>query len=143
MAVILYTSGYEVEVVMDMSRAGKGLAVLLVAYVVADILLTPPARLETRDPALVTPVGFVTLGLLFLGLLLAVISVVLLIRGSRRASVLAVIAAVLYFPAVIAEWSGHFSKLSPPPAIATVEVIQAFIAVLVIVFAIIEKQAHR
>ena len=125
-----------------MSRVGKGLVVLLLAYVVADVLLTPPARLETRDPALVTPLGFVTLGLLFLGLLLAIISVVLLIRGSRRASVFAVIAAVLYFPAATAEWSDHFSKLSPPQAISTVEVVQGFIAALVIVFAIIEMRAH-
>ena len=125
-----------------MSRVGKGLVVLLLAYVVGDILLTPPARLETRDPALVTLLGFITLGLLFLGLLLAIISIVLLLRGSPRAGASAVIAAILYFPAVIAEWSGHFSKLSPPQAIATVEVIQAFIAVLVIVFAIIETQAQ-
>ena len=55
-----------------MSRVGKGLVVLLLAYVVGDILLTPPARLETRDPALVTLLGFITLGLLFLGLLLAI-----------------------------------------------------------------------
>ena len=127
---------------MVISRAGKGLAVLLVAYVVADILLTPPARLETRDPALVTTLGFIVLGLLFLGLILAIISVVLLVRGSRRAGISAVIAAVLYFPAAIAEWSGHFSKLSPPQAISTVEDVQAFIAVLVIVFAIIETRAR-
>ena len=125
-----------------MSRGRKGLEVLLLAYVVADILLTPPARLETRDPALVTPLGFITLGLLFLGLLIAIISIVLLLRGSRRAEASAVIAAILYYPAVIAEWSGHFSKLSPPQAIATVEVVQAFIAALVIVFAIIETQAQ-
>jgi hypothetical protein len=53
-----------------------------------------------------------------------------------------VIAAVLYFPAPITEWSGNFSKLSPPAAIATIEVIQALIAVLVIVVAIWANRAR-
>jgi hypothetical protein len=61
------------------------LAITLGAYVVCDILLTPPAHLETRDPAKVTGLGIATLALLFLGLALAVVAIVLLFRRSPRA----------------------------------------------------------
>jgi hypothetical protein len=126
-----------------LSGAGKVLVVLLVAYVVADILLTPLAGLETRNPALVTTLGFGALGLLFLGLLLAIVSIVLLFRGSRRASPLAVIGALLYFPAVVTELTGRFSKLSPPTAISRVELIQTLIAVLVIFVALWANRGKR
>jgi hypothetical protein len=116
--------------------ASKVLAVLLLAYVVADILLTPLAHIETRDPARVTHLGVAALVLLFAGLLLAVVSVVFLVRGSRRSSATAVVAAILYFPAPITEWSGRFSALKPPTAIATIEVAQTLIAVLVIAVAV-------
>ena len=119
-----------------LSDAGRALVVLLVVYVLADFLLTPLARLETRDPAFVTPLGRVTLGLLFVGLLVAVVAIVLLFRGSLRATVSAVIAAVLFYPAVLAEWTGHFSTLTPPPAIAIIELVQAVIALLIIVVAL-------
>ena len=41
-----------------LSGAGKVLVAMLAAYVLADILLTPLAGLETRNPPLVTPLGF-------------------------------------------------------------------------------------
>jgi hypothetical protein len=128
-------SSTQVNVVRGLSRARIVLVVLLAAYVVADILLTPLAGLETRNPSFVTPLGVVALGLLFLGLLLAIVSGVMIFRGSRLAFAVAVIAAVLFLPAPITEWTGRFSALRPPPAIAILEVIQTFIAVLVIVAA--------
>ena len=126
----------------ELSGSSKVLLALLVAYIVADVLLTPVARLETRDPALVTSLGRVTLGLLFAGLIVAIVSVVLLFRRSSRAAISAVIAAALFFPAVLAEWTGHFSKLAPPPAVATIEVIQALIALSVIVVALWAPRAR-
>lgn len=108
------------------------LAASLVAYVVCDILLTPPARLETRNPAYVTGVGIAALALLFVGLALAVIALVLLFRRSRQASRVAITAALLYFPAPLTEVTGHFSSLRPPTAIALLELIQAVIALVVV-----------
>ena len=69
---------------MKFSKAQRVLGVALVAYVVADVLLTPPAHLETRDPALVTTVGNAALVLLFLGLALSIVALVLLFRRSAR-----------------------------------------------------------
>jgi hypothetical protein len=56
----------------------------------------------------------------------------LYIRGSRRSPMIAISAAVLYFPAALAELTGHFSSLRPPTAIAWLELVQAVVAVLVI-----------
>jgi hypothetical protein len=95
-----------------------GLTAALVVYVVADFFLTPLGGLETRAVSGVMPIGFATLGLIFAGLALAVISVVLLRHGSARASIIAGIAAVLYLPAPFTDATGIFSKFRPPTAIS-------------------------
>ena len=117
---------------MRLSNPAKVLAVTLAAYVVCDVLLTPPAGLETRPVSHVTGLGFVVLGLLFVGLALAIVSLVLLFRRSRRAPTIAIVAAVLYFPAVLAEQTGNFSSVHAPAAIETVELIQAAVALVLI-----------
>lgn len=117
---------------MTLSNSGKVVAVILAVYIVLDILLTPLAGLETRPVAKVTALGIASLGLLFLGLALAVISLVLLFRRSRRAPVVAIVAALLYLPAVLAEQTGHFSNLRPPSAIERVELLQVVVALVLI-----------
>jgi hypothetical protein len=118
---------------LNLSRAAWVLAVALVAYVVADVLLTPPAGLETRNPARVTAVGIATLVLLFLGLALGIIALVLLLRGSRRAPIVAIIASLLFVPAFVAEQTHKFSSLRPPAAIESVEVVQILIVLAIVV----------
>ncbi len=115
---------------MKLSNAARILAVALAAYIVCDILLTPPAGLETRDPAKVTGLGFAVLGLLFIGLALGIVALVLLFRGAPRAPMVAIVAAVLYLPAFLAEQAGLFSALRPPIAIERVELVQAVVAVI-------------
>lgn len=117
---------------MKLTNAARILAVALAAYIVCDVLLTPPAGLETRDPAKVTGLGYAVLGLLFIGLALGIVALVLLFRGSRRALTVAIVAGVLYLPAFLSEQAGRFSALRPPAAIQGVEWVQAIIAVIVI-----------
>jgi uncharacterized membrane protein YozB (DUF420 family) len=111
-----------------------GLAVTLVAYVVCDILLTPPAGIETRNPADVTVLGIASLVLLFVGLALSIVALVLLFRGSRRSPMIAIVAGVLFLPAFLAEQTGHFSSLRAPTAIERIELVQVVVALLIIVF---------
>jgi hypothetical protein len=59
-----------------------------------------------------------------------------LFRASSRAPLLAIIAAGLYFPAALADQTGHFSSLPPPNAIAAIELVQAVVAILAIAFGI-------
>jgi hypothetical protein len=115
---------------MKLSNASRILAVILAAYIVCDILLTPLAGIETRPVAKVTGLGFAVLGLLFAGLALAIVAIVLLFRRSRRAPIVAIVAAVLYLPAFLAEQAGLFSALRPPIGIERVEVVQTVIVVI-------------
>jgi hypothetical protein len=118
--------------VVKQSNAERVLAVTLVAYVVCDILLTPAGGLETRDVAGVTVVGFATLALLFVGLALSILALVLLFRSPGRSPIVAIIAAVLYFPAPLVEQLGLFSRFQPPTAIARLELVQVVVAIIVI-----------
>ena len=111
---------------------GRWLAIVLLAYVVCDVLLTPPAHLETRDPAKVTAIGIAGLTLLFVGLALGIVALVLLLRGSKRAPVVAIIGAVLYLPAFVSEQTGHFSSLRAPAAIEWVEWTQFVVVIIAI-----------
>jgi len=117
---------------VKLSNSARILAVSLFAYIVLDVLLTPPAHLETRPVAQVTAVGFVTLGLLFAGLALAVVALVMLFRRSPRAATVAIVGAVLILPAVAAEQTGHFSSVRPPTAIEVIELVQVVVAFVVI-----------
>ena len=106
---------------------------LLAIYIIADFLLTPLGGLETRPVADVTSTGIATLGLLFIGLGLNVICLVLLLRRYGRAPIFGVIGSLLYFPAAIADQTGQFSSLSPPTGITYVEVIEAIVAIAIII----------
>jgi hypothetical protein len=118
---------------LKLSSAAWVLAFALVAYVVCDVLLTPPVGLETRNPARVTGVGVATLVLLFVGLALGIVALVLLLRGSRRAPIVAIIASILFVPAFLAEQTGKFSSLRPPAAIESIEFAQILVVTIAIV----------
>ena len=111
------------------------LLVLLVIYVVIDILLTPLGGLETRDPSKVTSIGLTTLGLLFTGLVLGLVSLAALFYKPRRSPILAIIAGILFLPAVITEQAGYFSSLRPPIAIETLEIVQTVVSLVTILIA--------
>jgi hypothetical protein len=109
------------------------MAGLLVLYVIADFLLTPLGGLETRPVSNVTTTGVATLGLLFAGLALNVICLTLMLRGYKRAPIFGMIGSLLYFPEPIAELTGQFSSLRPPAGIAYLEVIEAIVAITIII----------
>jgi len=112
------------------------LATFLVAYAVCDFLLTPLGGFETRPVAEVTGLGIATLGVLFVGLALDIVSLALLIRRSRLGASVAIVGALLYFPAALADQTGHFSALRRPAAIAGFELVQAVVALIVIALGI-------
>jgi hypothetical protein len=117
---------------MKLTKAERILALSLVLYIVIDILLTPLARLETRNPANITVLGIATLVLLFIGLALSVVAITLLFSRSKYLSTVAVVGGALYFPAAVAEWTGTFSAVGAPTAIQLLELAQAVVAVIVI-----------
>jgi hypothetical protein len=110
---------------------------LIVVYIIADFLLTPLGGIETRPVSGVTTTGIATLGLLFAGLALNVICLVLILRHYKRAPIFGVIGSLLYFPAPIAEATGQFSSFSPPVGIAYLEVIEAIVAIAIIMMGVL------
>jgi hypothetical protein len=108
------------------------LAVVLVAYIVLDVLLTPLAGFETRDPAKVHVIGVAGLALLFVGLALSIVAIILLFRRSGWAPMFAIVATALYYPAFLTEQTGTFSSLPAPAAIERLEGVQAVVALIVL-----------
>ncbi len=111
-------------------------AVVMVVYLVLDFFLTPFGGLETRTLANTTTTGYATVGLLFVGLALIIASLVSLAIGPRRSSILAIVGALLYFPAFLADYTGQFSASPAPSAIASLEIVQALVAIVVILVAL-------
>ena len=120
---------------MKLSSNGKILAVLLVVFVVCDIFLTPIGGLETRSFANTTSIGYTAVVVLFVGLVVNVISLILLFRKPRPASMLAVIGSILFFPALIVDQAGLFSSQTAPMAITVLEWVTGVVLVVVIFFA--------
>jgi uncharacterized membrane protein len=118
---------------MKFSTAEILLAVTLGVYVGLDVLLTPLAGIETRDPSHVTFIGIVGLALLFVGLGLSIVASVLMFRRSGRMPIIAIVAALLFLPAFLAEQTGNFSSLRAPAAIERIELVQAVVVVIVVV----------
>ncbi|MDV3277273.1 MAG: hypothetical protein LYZ69_02255 [Nitrososphaerales archaeon] len=120
----------------------KPLTIALVVFVFCGILLTP-AGLENRPVSDVTATGAATLVLFFVGLILAVVSLALLFRGHSRWSTFAIIAAILYFPALLVDEAGLLSTMHPPAVIAFLEVVQALVAVAIIILAARARMEKR
>ena len=118
---------------MKLSGDRKALVAILVAYLVADFFLTPLGGLEVRPVADVTVVGDISLGMIFGGAILAIVSLVLLLLGRGPAPTMATIAAVLFLPGFLADQTGNFSKLHSPTAIFWLEWVQVLIAAGMIV----------
>ena len=111
-------------------------AVVMVVYLILDFFLTPFGGLETRTLANTTTTGYATVGLLFVGLALIIASLVSLAIGPRRSSVLAIVGALLYFPVFLADYTGQFSASPAPSAIASLEIVQALVAIVIILLAL-------
>jgi len=111
-------------------------AVVMVVYLILDVFLTPFGGLETRTLANATTTALATVGLLFVGLALIIASLVSLAIGPRRSSILAIAGALLYFPVFLADYTGQFSKTPAPSAIASLEIVQALVAIVIILLAL-------
>ena len=96
------------------------LAAVLAINVVLVILLTP-LGFESRPTSALKVVGYMAIGTIFAGLLLFVVSIVLLFWKTRSASILAIVASVLYFFPIVGDRLGSFFSLPTPPVIKVLE----------------------
>lgn len=115
---------------MKLSRRAVALGVMLALNVVITVLLTP-LGFETRPPADLTTLGYVAIGTVIVGLVLDVIALVfLMLKRSRRASVLAIAGSIVFlFPNAV-DRTGSFFTLPIPHVISVLEYV--FMAVLLV-----------
>jgi hypothetical protein len=110
-----------------LTSAGRILAVLFGIGFILGFLLTP-LGVETRSPEIRTLLfaGF----FIIVGLLIPLAGLVLLwLRRTRYAGVLAVIGAVLMFLTAPADQALFFFTVSPPPAVTLGEFILIFVGI--------------
>ena len=106
---------------MKTSRDAKILAILLLVFIVCDILLSP-VGFETRASEIFkSPSSLSWLGLLFVGLILNVVSLILVSFRPRIASILSMIGTIAYIVPLIADQAHIFTSSAPPPLITEVE----------------------
>ena len=121
---------------MKASRSAKVLAILLLVFIFCDILLSP-VGFETRASAIFkSPSSLSWLGLLFVGLILNVLSLVLVFFRPRIASIFSMIGTVAYLIPLIADQEHIFTSLAPPPLITDVEGITAVVLLGVFIAAV-------
>jgi uncharacterized membrane protein YhaH (DUF805 family) len=121
---------------MKLSRNVLALAVALVVNVLLVILLTP-LGFESRPATYLKTVGYIAIGTIFTGLALDVASFALLFRRARLASMLAIVASILFFFPVVGDRTGAFFSLPIPPVIEALEYI--FVPVLLITLFLASK----
>jgi hypothetical protein len=108
---------------MKLSTNATALAALLVVNVVVVFLLTP-LGFESRPSTDLKTVGYIAIGTIFTGLALDLASIaLLLLRRVRLASIVAIVASVLFFFPILGDWTGSFFSLPIPPVINTLEYI--------------------
>jgi len=100
------------------------LAVALVVNVALVILLTP-LGFESRPATYLKTVGYIAIGTIFMALALDVASFALLFRRARLASILAIVASILFFFPIVGDRADAFFSLPIPPVINTLEYIFA------------------
>ena len=112
-----------------LSRDATALLVALVVCVVVIILLTP-IGFETRPQSDLKTVGYVSIGTIFAGLTLFILSIAFLFRRAKLASKLAIIASILFFVPVIGDRAGAFFSVPIPPAINVLEYILVIVLLI-------------
>lgn len=121
---------------MKASSDAKILAVLLIVFVFCDVLLSP-VGFETRASAIFSnPSSLPWLGILFVGLILNVLSLLLVLFRPRIASILAMVGTVVYLIPLIADQEHLFTSLAPPPLISDVEGVVAVVLLGVFISAV-------
>jgi uncharacterized membrane protein YhaH (DUF805 family) len=119
---------------MKLSRYGMALAVALVVNVLIVILLTP-LGFEDRPATDLKAGGYIAIGTIFTGLALFVASFALLFRRVGLASILAIVASVLFFFPIIGDRAGIFFSVPIPPAIETLEYISVVVLLVTLFLA--------
>jgi hypothetical protein len=115
-----------------MDRLATQLGLLIGAHLVWTFLLTP-AALETRPFSTITPIGWLSLVLIFTTVALDIAAFALVGRNPLLAGSLAAIGPFLFVGPFLGDQVGLFSSLFAPTAVTAFELI-AFVTQLAILY---------
>lgn len=114
---------------MRLGNASLALVVALVVNVILAVLLSP-LGFESRPPAGLTVIGYVSIGAVVVGIVLDVASIVVIFRRARLASILTIIGSVVFLIPNVTDKLGAFFTLPVPPVIDALEWV--FLAALLV-----------
>jgi hypothetical protein len=123
-------------------RGVLALTAVLVLNVVLVILLTP-LGFESRPTADLKVVGYAAIAIIFTGLILDVASIILLFWKTRWASLVAIIASILFFFPIVGDLAGYFFSIPIPPVIRTLEYIFTVVLLVTVFLASMVCRAGR
>jgi hypothetical protein len=115
-----------------MIRPATQLRLLIGAHLVWTFLLTP-AALETRPFSTITPIGWLSLVLIFTTVALDIAAFALVGRNPRLAGSLAAIGPFLFVGPFLGDQVGLFSSLRAPTTVTALELV-AFVTQLAILY---------
>jgi hypothetical protein len=124
-----------------MTRPAMTLRFLIAVHLVWTFLLTPLA-FEPRPFSSFTPLGFVSLALIFTTVALEIGAFALVFRRPITAGTAAAIGPVLFVPAFLIDQFGLFSSQRPPTQITALE-IAALATQLVIFYVALQLRRSR
>jgi hypothetical protein len=111
-----------------------GLVAALVTSVVLAVLLSP-LGFESRPPADLTLIGYISIGAVVAGTLLDVAAIVLIARRARPASILALVGSVAFLLPIATDKAGAFFSLPAPPVISALEYVFLVVALVALILA--------
>jgi hypothetical protein len=115
-----------------MTRSVTMLRILIAVHLVWTALLTP-AALEPRPFSSISPIGWISLALIFTTVGLDIVAFVIVRRNPRLAGLLAAIGPFLFVGPFLGDQLGLFASLPAPARITLLEVL-AFLTQLAILY---------
>jgi hypothetical protein len=118
-------------------RLGRGSLALVAALAVSVVLavLLSPLGFERRPPADLTLIGYFSIAAVAAGVLLDLVAILLIFRGVRLASILAIVGSVAFLLPSITDKAGAFFSLPAPPGISVLEYMHLAVLLVTLVVA--------
>jgi hypothetical protein len=118
-----------------MNRLVAALRILIVVHLVWTFLLTP-LGLEPRPFSSITPVGFLSLALIFTAVGLDVIALIIVGRRPRTGFGLAAVGPFLFAGPLVGDQVGFFAVLPPPVQISVLEIVAMLTQIAILYVAV-------
>jgi hypothetical protein len=118
-------------------RLGRGSLALVAALAVGVVLaiLLSPLGFERRPPSDLTLIGYVSIAAVAAGVVLDLVAILLIFRGVRLASILAIVGSLAFLLPSITDKVGAFFSVPAPPVISVLEYMHLVVLLVTLLLA--------